>query len=77
MGNSKWVVTEKLSRSKRICKARLVARGFEEEENNLMVDAPTCSNETVKICRAKMNWQIKSIDIKAAYLQGKTLEQIV
>ena len=53
-----------------MCKTRLVARGF-EEENIEDTDAPTCSPETLKICLSIINrksWECKNLDIKTAYL---------
>lgn len=58
-------------------KARLVARGFEEmNTQELPKDSPTCASESLKmimavICQKK--WQLNSMDIKAAFLQGKDL----
>ena len=37
----RWVMKEKVVNEKRIIKARLCARGFEEEQN-LRTDSPTC-----------------------------------
>lgn len=58
-------------------KARLITRGFEEmNTEELPKDSPTCVSESLKmimavICQKK--WQLNSIDIKAAFLQGKEL----
>ena len=39
----RWVVTNKLKYGKSITKARLVARGFEENTTSLRKDSPMCS----------------------------------
>lgn len=60
-------------------KSRLVARGFEElNTQDLPKDSPTCATESLKMIMAVVSqnkWQLNSIDIKAAFLQGKTLER--
>ncbi len=56
-------------------KARLVARGF-EEESSFQVDSPTCSKEALRLALTLMvtkGWTCKSIDVRAAFLQGKQL----
>ena len=63
-------------------KARLVALGFEEEEDlsTLCKDSPTCGKETMQIFFAiavSMKWQVDSIDIRAAFLQGKQINRNV
>ena len=76
----RWVVTQKLVEDSWITKARLVARGFEEDKSELRTDSPTCMRETLKIClaiAASNNWNINSIDIKAAFLQGKAIDRDV
>ncbi|KAK4319794.1 hypothetical protein Pmani_009312 [Petrolisthes manimaculis] len=45
----RWVVTEKVVDGQTVVKARLVARGFEEETGNLRKDSPTCSKEAVRL----------------------------
>ena len=58
-------------------KARLVIRGFEEDEQG-PVDSPTASKSSMKIffavC-ANNNWVCETMDIKAAFLQGKEIER--
>lgn len=64
-----------------VTKAGLVARGFEEmNTENLPKDSPTCAPESLKmiksvICQKKR--QLNSMDIKAAFLQGKELTRNV
>ena len=70
---TRWVCTEKLKGGKMVQKARLVARGFEEDASQLRKDSPTCSKESLRMLLcilAANNWELRSIDIKSAYLQG-------
>ena len=72
----RWVVTPKIIDGVWSTKARLVARGFEEDKSELRTDSPTCMRETLKIglgIAASKKWTINSIDIKAAFLQGKPI----
>ena len=70
MGN-----TEKFSNGERFIKARLVARGFEEDDlDKLRTNSPTCGKESLRILMAIIVtncWKINPLDIKAAFLQGK------
>ena len=74
------VITEKIIENKEATNARLVARGFEEETEKLKKDSPTCSRESVNFviffaeCR---NWKCRSMDVKAAYLQGENIKREV
>ena len=45
--NTRWVITEKVKEGKIICKARLVAREFEEEVKEMEIDAPMCAPKTL------------------------------
>ena len=72
----RWVVTERMKEAKPITKARLVARGFEEDTENLRKDSPTCSKEGVHIIfiiASANRWDVHTLDIKAAYLQGSEI----
>ena len=78
--SSRWVITEKIKDGKKIVKARLVVRGFEEEGESEGIDSPTCKPEVLKIALSIMKmkgWKIRSIDIKTAYLQGDKIEREV
>ena len=69
----RWVVTEKIREGQNIVKARLVARGFEENTSNIPKDSPTCSKESVRTAisiACAMGWNLNSLDVKSAYLQG-------
>ena len=68
--STRWVITQKTDGS---VKARLVARGFEETEF-IQSDSPTAGKETLRALIAissSMGWKCCTIDIKAAFLQGK------
>ncbi len=78
--STRWVVTEKIKNGQVICKARLVARGFEEEIQCWEKDAPTCNPETLKFCLTVINqkeWKCHTIDIQTAYLQGEQIKRVV
>ena len=78
--STRWIVTEKVKEGKKICKARLVARGFEEEMAEWEKDAPTCNAETLKFCLTIMKlrkWTCYSLDVKTAYLQGDEIKREV
>ena len=76
----RWVITKKLVDDAYVTKARLVARGFQEWVDDLRTDSPTCMRETLKVlltlsvCKG---YQLNSIDIKAAFLQGKDIDRTV
>ena len=75
-----WVITEKIIDGRPKLKARLVARGFEEEDVKIPKDSPTCSKESLRLVFtfiAANKWTCNSIDIKAAFLQGKGISRSV
>lgn len=74
-----WVVTEKVIDSQQTIKARLVARGFQEDFDQ-NVESPTVHKSTLKIAfavAALKLWTCKTIDIKAAFLQGNNITRDV
>ena len=75
---TRWVVTEKRQETEPpVIKARLVARGF-EENNSVQSDSPTATKETLRIfltIASSFEWQCHTIDIKAAFLQGLNIER--
>ena len=74
----RWVITEKIKEGQIRTKARLVARGFEEDSLGLQKDSPTCSRETVRLAlavAASKGWQCHSLDVKAAFLQGDPIQR--
>ena len=78
--STRWIVTEKFKGGEKICKARLVARGFEEEMAEWEKDAPTCNAELLKMCLTIIKlkkWNCYTLDVKTAYLQGDVIEREV
>ena len=78
---SKWVVTskEKHDGQKQETKARLVARGFQDTMKP-QPDSPTVSKESFKMLMAVAandNFKLASVDIRAAFLQSRTLDRDV
>ena len=76
----RWVITPKYVDGQWTTKARLVARGFEEDASLIRTDSPTCMRESLRIVLAYAAcsaWKINSIDIKAAFLQGKQINRDV
>ena len=75
----RWVIEPKEESGKAYTKARLVARGFEEDQN-FRTDSPTCGRESLRLTLmiiAGKKWQLNSIDIKSAFLQGHELDREV
>ena len=76
----RWVMTEKTDNDGgRFVKARLVARGYEEEDE-VQSDSPTVGKEILRLfvaILASRKWLINSIDIKAAFLQSDKFEREV
>lgn len=73
--STRWVITSKEGQ----VKARLVARGF-EEEFSIPRDSPTVGKGGLKIfltITASKQWEVKTTDIKSAFLQGKQLDRDV
>ena len=76
--SSLWLLTEKYRKGVKVTKARLVARGFEEDSSAMVKDSPTCDRESLRmvfVVGSIMIWEIQSIDISAAFLQGRKLER--
>ena len=78
---SRWVVTKKQQHDgqKQDYKARLVAKGFQELDQP-QSDSPTAAKESFKLIMAlsaNYNFKIVSVDIRAAFLQAKTLDREV
>ena len=76
----RWVLKDKtLSDGNVIKKARLCARGFQEEQD-FRTDSPTCSKEGIRAALtiiASNKWKFNSMDVKTAFLQGKLIERDV
>ena len=77
----RWICTRKLREGEMVPRARFVIRGFQESFGvRVQSDSPTGSKEGLRLILsiiASMSWQIHSIDMKSAFLQGKTLEREV
>ena len=73
-----WVITEKKKNNEVNTKARLVARGYEESKESIRSDSPTCMRNSIRMLlgiAAGKDWKIRSLDVKAAFLQGKSIER--
>ena len=76
----RWVITEKLRENAPIIKARLVARGFEENTCELDKHSPTCSKEAVRLAlsiASSNSWDCHTLDVKSAFLQGNQISRNV
>ena len=78
--STRWIVIEKpLSDGQKGVEARLVVRGLEEDDE-IQADSPTASKSTLRIAFAVIaneGWKRETIDIKAAFLQGRRIERDV
>ena len=79
--STKWVITEKFNEdgSKRL-EARLMARGFEEKLIGYKTDSPTCSRQALRlvfVVASTKSWEIQSLDITSAFLQGNVISRNV
>ena len=78
--SGRWVYKEKTTENGPLKKARLVARGFEEVNFDRQSDSPTCNKDSLRVVVAiiaSKEWAINSLDVKAAFLQGKPLDREV
>ena len=72
----RWVLTPKMIDNVVSTKARLCARGFEENQD-VCTDSTTCSRIRIRFALtiiSSFSWYLNSIDIKTAILQGKEME---
>ena len=77
---TRWVCTRKIKGDKVVYKARLVARGFEEDHKLLQTDSPTCAKESLRTLLTVISsnsWKLHSLDVKSAFLQGSPMERTV
>lgn len=77
----KWVFKIKKDQNREIYKARLVARGFKQEEkfDHSEVYAPVAKLPTLRILLAiasKHNLDIQQMDVKSAFLNGRIDEEV-
>ena len=76
--NCRWVCSMKNVNDKQVPKARLVVKGFEEQNSDIPKYSPTCSKEGLRFVLALIvhdEWKINSIDIKTAFLQGEDIDR--
>merc|ERR1712030_168749 len=76
---SRWVITRKEKADGQKCeyKGRLVAKGF-QEKSSPQADSPTMRRESLKLfftLAANEGFQLRIVDIRAAFLQAKNLER--
>ena len=75
----RWVITPKVINGKPSLKARLCAKGYQELKD-FRTDSPTCAKESIRLAlsiAATMKWNLESIDIKAAFLQGSKIDRTI
>ena len=68
-----WVLQEKVIDGALITKARLTARGDQEDDSDIRTDSPTVRKGNIKILltvAAKFGWKVKTSDVSSAFLQG-------
>ena len=78
--STRWIITEKIKNEQSVIKARLVARGYEEDTEMLQTDSPTCSREAIRMLIATAssnNWCFHTVDAKSAYLQGDPIQRLL
>ena len=78
--STRWVITQRYENGESHVKARLVARGFEEDTLNIKTDSPTIQKENFRLmCSLAVTsgWKIHSLDIKSAFVQGDDIERAV
>ena len=74
---TRWVITKNIEKSQ--IKARLVARGFEEDSTNIQTDSPICKENLrlVSSLGLSYGWKMHTIDVKAAFLQGFPIDRTI
>ena len=78
--STRWVIIEKEnSEGEMVPKAKFVMRGFEEAEDIVQSDAPTAAKSSLRLAlaiTANEDWKnFETLDIKAAFLQGRKIER--
>ena len=73
------MITKENKDQKLTCKACLVACSFEElDQDNIRTDSPVCCKENFRSVYkiiVSHKWNIKSPDIKSAFLQGQPINR--
>ena len=78
--STRWVLEHVTKDDHPTIKARLVARGYEEEKANLQIKSPTAKCASLKLVLtiiAAKGWDPSSIDITRAFLKGKPIDREV
>ena len=76
----RWVFPAKYVNGELNVKDRLVAKGFQEDNCDILSDSPTCSKESMRLVLnivASFKWLCWSIDIKSSFLQNKNINRVV
>jgi transposase InsO family protein len=77
--DSKWIFRKKTVNGQEIKKARLVARGFQQEKDDENVYAPVARMTTLRVLialAAERNLQIHQLDVKSAFLKSNLKEPV-
>ena len=78
---SSWIISEYWKKGSKRTDARLVVKGFpEENQGNMRKDSPTCLKTGLRLALStgvSTKWIVKELDIKSAFLQGHQIEQDV
>lgn len=77
--DSKWIFTKKNVGENKICKARLVVRGFQQKDVIDDVYSPVLKLQTLRILlsvAAQKNYEIHQMDVKGAFLYGRIDEDV-
>ena len=74
----KRVNTSKFVNSERRIKSRSLAHGFQEKQDDILTDSPTCAKESLlglilSVISSK-KWTCQSIDTTTAFLQEREIE---
>ena len=75
----RWVITPKVINEKPSLKAILCTKGYQELKD-FRTDSPTCAKESIRLAlstAATMKWNLESIDVKAAFLQGSKIDRTI
>ena len=79
--STRWVYTLKEVGDKLQRKARLFAKGFEEDcLDEILKNSSTCDKQSLRLILsviAQKKWKINSVDIKTAFLQGEKIPREV
>ena len=77
---SRWVIEWKRKEGKRIIKARLVIKGFaEQNQHQLECNSPTATrlgHRLILQTSASKKWSLTSLDVSTAFLQGFSFDQL-